>query len=30
MIVIRLLSRDKYIDYNLEDSYDPNKKEALV
>jgi hypothetical protein len=30
MIVIRPLSRDEYIDYNLEDSYDPSKKGALA
>ena len=30
LVVIRLLSRNKYIDYNLEDSYNPSIKRALA
>jgi hypothetical protein len=30
MTVIRPSSGDEYVDYNLEDSYDPSKKGALA
>jgi hypothetical protein len=29
-LVARPLSKDEYVDYNLEDSYDPGKKGALA